>query len=62
LLFGLVLDKDANKTVHALVLVLFFVFVHVKLFAKKTVPITLELRLRSLANHLALHLDGLVFV
>jgi hypothetical protein len=62
MLLWLVFDEHTNQVVHALVLVLLSVLVHIEFLSKKAVPILFELGLGGFADHLSLDLNGILFI
>jgi len=62
LLLSFVFNEDSNERVHALVLLLFLLFVDVKLLSKEAVPVALKLCLSSFADHFSFHLDRVIAI
>jgi hypothetical protein len=61
-LLRLILDKDTNQIVHALVLIFLSILIDIELFAEKTVPVLFKLGFCGLADHLSLDLNGILFI
>lgn len=58
----IIFEEDSTKIMHAFVLLLILVLVHIELITKQTVPVFLELSLGGFPNHLTFELDILLLL